>query len=57
MKLLDIQLALVIIFNELKLTDGVSRLIIPRLQYSNKSTEETRFSPPLPPFPHVQNAP
>jgi GxxExxY protein len=29
MKLLDIPLGLIINFNELKLTDGVSRLIIP----------------------------
>jgi hypothetical protein len=30
MKLLDIPLGLIINFNELKLTDGVSRLILPR---------------------------
>jgi hypothetical protein len=60
MKLLNIPLGLIINFNESKLTDGVSRLIIPgaesRMSHRKRQSKQ-RFSSPFPPFPYVQKIP
>ena len=56
MKLLDIPLGLIINFNEQKLTDGVSRLILPgaNLVLFNKRRLSERSNPPFAQLPPVQ---
>lgn len=51
MKLLNVPLGLLINFHELKVTDGINRLILPGANQSSKNIETE--NPPFPPFAPV----